>query len=116
VLIPVSTEKMAVRTVPLILDQIDEVRESELNVHLRAWYILATLYDSRETEATKSLQELRASYNSLVYPTPVARRTNYKKAVREHVDVGDLDTEQGVFWDTLAAQLIAESEKEHSHA
>jgi hypothetical protein len=40
----------------------------------------------------------------------VVRRTNYKKAVRRRMDIGDLDPEQGRYWDTLARTLMAESE------
>jgi chromosome partitioning protein len=110
VIIPVATEKMAERTVKLILSTIDEVKDSELNAALNVWRILPTLYNAREREDNQTLDELRATHHNLLYPEPVARRANYKKAVRRRMDIGDLDHEQGHYWDTLASALMAESE------
>lgn len=109
VLVPVATEEMAKRTIPLIMNQIEEVRESELNAGLYPWRILTTLYSAREREDNDVLAEIRATYGDLVYPHPVPRRTNYKKAVRQHVDVSDIDADLGTFWDRLAALLIEEA-------
>jgi chromosome partitioning protein len=108
-IIPVATDKMAERTVKLILSTIEDVKESELNPALKVWRILPTLYNARETEDNQTLDELRAKHNGLVYREPVARRANYKKAVRRRMDIGDIDQEQGQYWDTLASALIAES-------
>lgn len=109
VLIPVATEEMARRTIPLFLDQIEEVRESELNPGLHPWRILPTLYSVRETEDNEVLNRIRSDYNELVYPEPVPRRTGYKKAVRQMVDVNDIDPELGRIWDDIAALLIEET-------
>jgi chromosome partitioning protein len=110
VIIPVSTEKMAERTVKLILSTIDDVKESELNPTLTVWRILPTLYNAREREDHQTLEELAAKHHELLYREPVLRRANYKKAARRHMDIGDLDHEQGRYWDTLASTLMAESE------
>jgi len=110
VLIPVSTDLMAERTVPLIKDTIADVVESELNEGLTVWRILPTMFDVREGEAHHTLEELRAKYGSLVYPEPVHKRAKYKKAVRQRVDINDLDGELGAYWDRVAARLSAESE------
>lgn len=101
---------MAERTVKLILSTIEDVKESELNPTLKVWRILPTLYNARETEDHQTLEELKAKHNTLVYREPVARRTNYKKAVRRRMDIGDIDQEQGQYWDALASALVAESE------
>lgn len=111
VLIPVATELMASRTIPLIMSQIEEVRDSELNPALDIWAILTTLYNSREKEDNDTLTEIREKYGQLVYAHPVPRRTNYKKAVRQRVDISDIDPEMGKFWDNLAGQLIQRKEK-----
>ena len=100
---------MAKRTIPLIINQIEEVRESELNKGLYPWRILTTLYNMREKEDNETLHDIRQQYSNLVYPVPVPRRTNYKKAVRQRVDVSDLDSDLGDLWDQLAALLIEES-------
>jgi chromosome partitioning protein len=110
VIIPVSTEKMAERTVKLIMDTIDDVVDSELNETLKVWRILPTRFDIRERESSETLAELKAKHGSLVYSEPVHERTKYKKAVRQQLDINDLDTELGQYWDRLAATLIAESE------
>lgn len=106
VLIPVSTEEMARRTIPLMMNQIEEVRDSELNIGLYPWRILATLYSSREKEDNDVLAQIRSDYGDLVYPEPVPRRTSYKKAVRQHVDVSDIDADLGDLWDTIAKELV----------
>jgi chromosome partitioning protein len=110
VLIPVSTEKMAEETIPLFRGTIDDVINSELNEHLKIWRILPTMYVANEVESKLTLTELHAQYNSLVYSEPVNKRTVYKRAKREHLDINDLDTELGAYWDRLARQLIRESE------
>lgn len=106
VLIPVSTEEMARRTIPLMMNQIEEVRDSELNIGLYPWRILATLYSSREKEDNDVLTQIRGDYGNLVYPEPVPRRTSYKKAVRQHVDVSDIDADLGDLWDAIAKELV----------
>lgn len=109
-IIPVTTDKMAERTIKLILSTIEDVKESELNPTLKVWRILPTLHNARETEDNQTLKELKAKHYDLVYQEPVARRTIYKKAVRQRMDIGDIDQEQGQYWNTLADTLIAESE------
>ena len=110
VLIPVSTEKMAEETIPLFKGTINDIIESELNECLKIWRILPTMYASLEVESRLTLAELHEQYNSLIYSEPVSRRTLYKRAKREHLDINDLDTELGAYWDRLALQLITESE------
>ena len=110
VLIPVSTEKMAEETIPLFKGTINDIIESELNEYLKIWRILPTMYASLEVESRLTLAELHEQYNSLVYSEPVSRRTLYKRAKREHLDINDLDTELGAYWDRLATQLIRESD------
>ena len=110
VLIPVATEKMAEETIPLFRGTIADIIDSELNEHLEIWRILPTMYAFNEVESKLTLNELYEQYNSLVHSEPVARRTSYKKAKREHLDINDLDTELGAYWDRLANQLITESE------
>lgn len=110
VLIPVACEEMARRTITLMLNHIVEVREGELNSALYPWYILPTLYSAREKEDNDVLESIRDEYAQLVYGTPVPRRTDYKKAVRQHVDVSDVDAALGDLWDQLACELMAESE------
>lgn len=110
VIVPVETSKMAERTVKLIMDSIADVVESELNDQLAVWRILPTLFDAREAESAETLNELYTKHGALVYQEPVHRRAKYKKAVRQRLDINDLDVEQGKYWDRLAGCLIAESE------
>ncbi len=108
VLIPVSTELMAERTIKLILDTIQEVQDSELNPELKVWRILPTLHDSRLAHHKEILAALRSKYNKLVYAEPVKATTRYKDAVTSQVDISELDRVQGVYWDKLAATLVEE--------
>jgi chromosome partitioning protein len=110
VLIPVATEKMSEETIPLFRETIDDIIDNELNEQLKIWHILPTMYAFNEVESKLTLSELHEQYKSLVYTEPVARRTLYKKAKRDHLDINDLDTDLGAYWDRLAKQLITESE------
>jgi len=47
VIVPVTTELMAERTIKLILNTIQDVKESELNTTLKVWRILPSLHDIR---------------------------------------------------------------------
>lgn len=109
VLIPVSTELMAERTVKLILSTIEDIRESELNPAIQVWRILPSLYDVRLAHHQEILQALRAKYGTLLYPDPVRATTKYKDAVTIHADVSELDPRLGQYWDTLAFLLLSET-------
>lgn len=110
ILVPVSTDLVAERTLPLIMNQVEEVRDSELNPDLSVWRILCTLHNAREKEDTEVLASIRSKYGDLVYGEPVPRRASYKKAARQHVDVADLDSDLGTIWDNLAAELIQKAD------
>jgi chromosome partitioning protein len=110
VIVPVTTELMAERTIKLILNTVEDVKESELNPLLKVWRILPSLHDARLAHHKEILEALRAKYESLVYAEPVKHTTKYKDAVTSQVDISELDRLQGEYWDRLAARLIAESE------
>lgn len=109
VLVPVSTELMAERTVKLILATVDDIRESELNPRLKIWRILPTLYDARLMHHREMLQALQMKYGKLLYPEPVRATTKYKDAVTLQGDISELDPKLGVFWDDLAGVLLSET-------
>jgi len=113
VIIPVATEIMAERTVKLILDNIEQVKDSELNPKLAVWRILPTLYDARLSHHKEILAALKAKYGELVYDEPVRSTTRYKDAVISRVDISVLDSGQGDYWDKVAQKLILESEGEN---
>ena len=106
ILVPVSTDLVAERTLPLITNQVEEVRESELNPDVSIWRILCTLHNAREKEDQDVLASIQLTYGDLVYPEPIPRRASYKKAARQQVDVADIDSELGLIWDHLAGDLI----------
>jgi chromosome partitioning protein len=108
VLIPVSTELMAERTVKLILSTIEEIREIELNPGLQVWRLLPTIYDARLAHHREVLEALRTKYADIIYPDPVRATTKYKDAVTATTDVSDMDTKLGSYWDQLAAVFIQE--------
>ncbi len=114
ILVPASTDLIAERTLPLIMNQIEEVRDSELNPDLHIWRILCTLHNPREKEDQEVLASIRSTYGDLVYPEPVPRRASYKKAARQHVDVADLDSGLGAIWDNLASDLMQRIENHAS--
>lgn len=108
-LIPVSTELMAERTVKLILQTIEEIRDDGLNAGLQVWRILPTLYDTRLAHHQEILEALRVKYGELLYPEPVRATTKYKDAVTLHADVSELDPRLGAYWDVLADRLLSET-------
>lgn len=112
VLVPVSTELMAERTVKLILNTIEDIKDIELNPSLKVWRILATMYDQRLAHHKEILQALREKYKDLLYPEPVKATTKYKDAVTSGTDISDFDEKLGAFWDTMAGTLIAETQEQ----
>jgi chromosome partitioning protein len=110
VIIPVSTELLAERTVKLIMATIEDIQSNDPRGELQIWRILATIYDQRLAHHREILEALRVKYGQLLYSEPVKATTKYKDAVTERVDAGDLDKKIADFWDTLASILIRESE------
>jgi chromosome partitioning protein len=110
VIIPVSTELLAERTVKLIIATIEDIQSNDPTSHLQIWRILATIYDQRLAHHREILEALRVKYGQLLYGEPVRATTKYKDAVTERVDAGDLDKKIADYWDTLANVLIEESE------
>ena len=112
VIVPVSTELMAERTVKLIKDTVQEIREGEPSSKLRIWHILPTLYDMRLAHHREILEALRVKYGELVYEEPVKATTKYKDAVTERADAGFLDRKIAGFWDRMANKLIQDVKEE----
>lgn len=110
ILIPVSTDLMALRTVKLIMNSIEDVRYSELNPDLKVWHILPTRHKVPSNEAKQVFEDLVGTYKDLVYLEPVMERENYKKAVRGKGDIGTVDSKLGAYWTQLAENLVKESE------
>ena len=108
VIVPVSTELMAERAVKLILETIDDIRESELNPSLQVWRIVPTMYDQRLMHHREVLEALRVKYGALLYDDPVRATTKYKDAVTSQTDVSDLDRRLGAYLDELASLLVSE--------
>jgi chromosome partitioning protein len=110
VIVPVSTELMAERAVKLILETIDDIRESELNPALHVWRIVPTMYDQRLAHHREILDALKVKYGATLFEA-VRATTKYKDAVTSQTDVSDLDSKLGAFWDSLAEALIQEVEE-----
>ena len=116
VCIPVETELLAERTVKLILNTIEEVKESDLNPHLQVWRIIPTMFDGRLAHHREILEALKMKYGGLLYPEPVKATTKYKDAAIDRLDVGELDQLQKEYWDQLATIFIKETySKEKAH-
>lgn len=109
-IVPAACELMAERTLKLILNRVEEVRDTEVNTQLRVWRILPTQFDSRLAHHREILEAIRTKHGDLVYPEPVRSTTKYKDAVTEGTDISDLDTKHGDYWDQLAQTLILTTE------
>jgi chromosome partitioning protein len=110
VLVPVETELMAERTIKLILDTINEIKEVGLNPGLQLWFILPTMFDMRLAHHKEILEALRTKYGKLLYSEPVRSTTKYKDAVAMRSDISELDKGHGEYWDKMAALLMHEME------
>ncbi len=107
VIVPVACELMAERTLKLILNRVEEVRETEVNTAIQVWRILPTAFDGRLAHHREILEAIRAKHGTLVYPEPVKATTKYKDAVSSGTDISDLDGKHGDYWDQMAAEVIA---------
>lgn len=111
VIVPVSTELMAERTVKLILNTIEDIKDIELNPSLKVWRILPTMYDQRLAHHQEILRALRAKYGSQLYPEPVRATTKYKDAVTSGTDISDFDPKLGEYWDTMTSTLLSTTQE-----
>ena len=116
VIIPVLTEMIPFKTLPLILSTIEtittEPEARPLNPELKIWTILPTMFESAKGQHKEVLDALRNDprYASLTYPgDPVARRANYLHAANERADVDAIDSKLGAYWDALAEKLVADT-------
>lgn len=107
VIVPVDCELMAERTLKLILNRVEEMRETEVNMALQVWRILPTKFDTRLAHHREILEAIKAKHGELVYNEPTRATTKYKDAVTDGTDVSDLDTKQGAYWDQIAIELLA---------
>lgn len=110
VIVPAACELMAERTLKLILNRVEEVRETEVNMTIQVWRILPTQFDGRLAHHREILEAIRAKHGDLVYPEPVRATTKYKDAVTEGTDISDLDAKHGDYWDQMAKTLIITTE------
>jgi chromosome partitioning protein len=115
VIIPVATELLAERTIKLMLDSVERVKDTELNSNLAVWRILPTIFDGRLSHHKEILQALKVKHGTAIYSEPVKDTTRYKDAVTARSDISTLDAQQGEYWDRLASTFIKEIE-EGTHA
>lgn len=111
VIIPCATDEMSLDVLPQILKTIRDVRSDTsngANPTLDVRCILPTLYSSVSRDANEVLRDLNENYGSeyTIYTEPVKRLEVYKKAVKESVDVGAKDVEQGAFWDKFVEEML----------
>lgn len=86
VLIPVKTDLLSILGIPLLLEEIEQVR-ARANPNLTIWGVLPTLYNTRFTndnEALEALKGILAPKGIRVFP-PIPRSTGYDRASGEGV-------------------------------
>lgn len=82
VLIPVQVEFLAARSVGVLLEQIDEIRETRLNPDLEVEGILLTMSDPRTIMAREIVEITRKQYDSLrVFDQVVHRSVRFPESV-----------------------------------
>lgn len=106
VIVPTACELMAERTLKLILNRVEEMRETEVNTTLQVWRILPTQFDTRLAHHREILEAIKAKHGALVYAEPTKATTKYKDAVTGGTDISDLDPKHGDYWDQIAIELI----------
>lgn len=111
VVIPCATEEMSIDVLPQILKTIKDVKSDTsngANPELIINCILPTLHKTVSRISNDLLNDLHENYGTeyTIYPEPVKYLEIYKKAVKESVDVGAKDAEQGAFWDRFVEQML----------
>ncbi|MDP9310572.1 MAG: AAA family ATPase [Chloroflexota bacterium] len=93
VIIPVEPEQLAVESLGLMLDQIDEVRRSRLNPHLKLCGVLVTQVDVRMTLHRDLLSEIREQFSSdlPVFNTVIRRSSKIAESQARHQSVLQYD-------------------------
>jgi chromosome partitioning protein len=84
VLIPAKTDLLSIIGVPILLDEIQEVRARHNN-KLGVWGVLPTLYNARYTQDNETIDSLRIILEDKKIPLfdPIPRSTGYDKASAE---------------------------------
>lgn len=93
VIIPVEPEPLAVESLGLMLDQIDEVRESGLNPQLRVGGVLVTQMDTRMTLHRDLLSEIREQFGAdlPVFATVIRRSSKIAESQARHQSILQYD-------------------------
>lgn len=93
VIIPVEPEQLAVESLGLMLDQIDEVRESGLNPRLRVGGVLVTQVDVRMTLHRDLLSEIREQFGAElpVLNTVIRRSSKIAESQARHQSILQYD-------------------------
>lgn len=93
VIIPVEPEQLAVESLGLMLDQIDEVRDSGLNPDLGLCGVLVTQVDVRMTLHRDLLSEIREQFGSdlPVFETVIRRSAKIAESQARHQSVLQYD-------------------------
>jgi len=73
VLVPVQTEFLPAKVLPLLLRTVEEVRDSGLNSALKIRGVLLTMVDTRTTLGKQVVEQLRANLEVPVFEEMVAR-------------------------------------------
>ncbi len=106
VIVPVKTEKAATDATKETIDLIRDVQiPGGYNPHLLIWGILPNQYENT-LHNREALTDLRTQYPTLVYPEPSRKTTRYNEALDLRVDIRELETSLGEYWDTIAASVI----------
>jgi len=84
VLVPAKTDLLSIIGVPLLLEEIEEIRVRHNN-KLQVWGVLPTLYNARYNQDNEALEGLRAILEEKDIPlfAPIPRSTGYDKAIPE---------------------------------
>ena len=106
VLVPVKTEKAATDATKETIDLIHDVqRPGGYNPNLLIWGILPNQYENT-LHHREALSDLRTQYPTLVYPEPSRKTTRYNEALDLRMDIRELETSLGEYWDAIAASVI----------
>jgi chromosome partitioning protein len=70
VILPVQTQYFALRGMDLLFQTIEKVK-ARINPNLEITGILPTMFDARTTHAKEALEELRATYKTLLFETVI---------------------------------------------
>jgi chromosome partitioning protein len=111
VIVPVQTHFFALAGLSILWGLVDRIK-SKVNKRLHIAGVVATFYNSRESQSLEVVEQLRSKFGGLVYETVIRRNTDTAKAAgwAEAIVTADPKTLGGQDYLALTEELLRKQE------